>query len=141
MLVDSGVIPQEDLLVYPNVSAAIVDVRSGALDVALMGEMTAQEAMKNADDLILIGEGFYQQQYAIAVPKESNLTPQLNQALVALQSDGTFAELVKLYLREDPEHVTPDEDAAIVENVPVTETVEATGAARAALRRRHELCG
>jgi polar amino acid transport system substrate-binding protein len=129
MLVDSGVIRQEDLLVYPNVSAAIVDVRSGALDVALMGEMTAQEAMKNADDLILIGEGFYQQQYAIAVPKESNLTTQLNQALVALQSDGTFAELVKLYLREDPEHVTPGEDAAIVENAPVTETVEATGPA------------
>jgi ABC-type amino acid transport substrate-binding protein len=41
MLVDSGVIPQEDLLVYPNVSAAIVDLRSGALDIALMGEMTA----------------------------------------------------------------------------------------------------
>jgi ABC-type amino acid transport substrate-binding protein len=44
--------------------------------------------MKNADDLILIGKGFYQQQYAIALPKESNLTGQLNQALVALQSDA-----------------------------------------------------
>ena len=51
MLVDSGVIPQENLIVYPNVSAAIVDLRSGNLDVALMGEQTAQQAMKNADDL------------------------------------------------------------------------------------------
>ncbi len=73
---DSGVIPQEDLVVYPNVSAAIVDLRSGNLDVALMGEQTAEQAMKNADDLKLVGEGFYQQQYAIAVPKGSNLTDQ-----------------------------------------------------------------
>ena len=128
MLVDSGVIAQEDLIVYPNVSAAIVDLRNGTLDVALMGQMTAEQAMKNADDLVLVGEGFYQQQYAIAVPKESNLTAKLNQALVALQSDGTFAELVRLYLSEDPKHVTPDEETSIVENLPVTDTVPAPAA-------------
>ena len=140
MLVDSGVIAQEDLIVYPNVSAAIVDLRSGTLDLALMGEMTAEQAMKNADDLVLVGEGFYQQQYAIAVPKESNLTARLNQALVALQSDGTFAELVRLYLSEDPKHVTPDEETSIVENLLVTDTVPAPAATRRAVRRRHGVC-
>jgi ABC-type amino acid transport substrate-binding protein len=120
MLVDSGVIPQEDLLDYPNVSAAIVDLRNGSLDVAFMGKMTAEQAMKNADDLILVGEGFYQQQYAIAAPKGSNLVEQLNAALVALQSDGTFAELVARYLRDNPDHVTPDEESSIVENISVT---------------------
>ncbi len=128
MLVDSGVIPQEDLVVYPNVSAAIVDRRSGNLDVALIGEPTAEQAMKNATDLKLVGEGFSQQQYAIAVPQGSNLTNRLNQALVALQSDGTFAELVKLYLAEDPKQVTPDEETGIVENVPPTETPTAPSA-------------
>ena len=126
MLVDSGVIPQENLVDYPNVSAAIVDLRSGNLDVALMGEKTAAEAMKNASDLKLVGEGFYQQQYGIAVPKGSNLTNKLNQALVTLQSNGTFAELVKLYLAEDPKQVTPNQETGTVDNTPATATPAAT---------------
>jgi hypothetical protein len=119
-LVDSGVIPQENLLVYPTVSAAIIDLRNGTLDVAVMGQLTAEQALRNADDLILAGEKFYQQQYAIAIPVGSDLTAQLNAALVAVQSDGTFADLVNLYLREDPEHVTPSEEEAAVDNAEPT---------------------
>ena len=122
-LVDAGVIAQEDLIAYPTVSAAIVDVRNGTLDVVLLGQLTAEQALRNADDLILAGEKFYQQQYAIAAPTGSNLIAQLNTALVAVQSDGAFAELVELYLRDNPDAVTPDEEEAIVENVVLTDTV------------------
>lgn len=127
-LVEAGVIPQENLLDYPTVSAALIDVRNGTLDVAIMGTLTAEQAIANSDDFQIVGEGFYQQQYAIAVPKGSNLTPQLNAALVALQSDGTFADLVELYLREDPEHVTPDEEEAAVDNTVPTPEPGATPA-------------
>lgn len=122
-LVDAGVIGQENLIAYPTISAAIVDVRSDELDVVLLGQLTADQALKNADDLILVGEKFYQQQYAIAAPRGSTLVAQLNTALVAVQSDGTFAELVTLYLRDEPEEVTPDEDTANVENPVVTDPV------------------
>lgn len=116
MLVDAGIIAQEDLVAYPTVSAAIIDLRSGALDVVILGQLTAEQALKNADDLVLAGEKFAQQQYAIAAPKGSDLVARLNSALVAVQSDGTFADLVTLYLRDDPDHVTPDEDTAAVDN-------------------------
>jgi len=122
-LVDAGVISQENLVAYPTISAAIVDVRSNDLDVVLLGQLTADEALENASDLVLVGEKFYQQQYAIATPRGSTLVAQLNTALVAVQSDGAFAELVKLYLRDDPEQVTPVEDAAIVDNSLNTESV------------------
>ena len=128
MLVDAGVITQEELVSYPTVSAAIVDVRNGTIDVAILGQLTAERAAKNGGGLIVVGEGFYQQQYAIAAPKGSNLIGHLNTALVALQSDGTFADLVERYLRDAPEEVTPDEEAAVVENVPVTDTLPAPAA-------------
>ena len=98
-------------------------MRSNDLDVVLLGQLTADEALENASDLVLVGEKFYQQQYAIATPRGSTLVAQLNTALGAVQSDGAFVELVKLYLRDDPEQVTPVEDAAIVDNSLNTESV------------------
>jgi hypothetical protein len=85
--------------------------------------LPAEGAAPPADDLVLAGDKFYQQEYAIATPKGSNLVNRLNAALVAVQSDGTFADLVALYLRDDPDQVTPEGEDAAVENEPITDTV------------------
>ena len=115
-LVDKGVIAQENLIAYASPSDVLRDLRNGSIDVGLMGNLTAELAVKRYDDLKIVGNQFNQQQFAIAVPKGSDLAGPLNQALLALQSDGTFAELVNLYLQVSPTGVTPEGEEAIVEN-------------------------
>ena len=115
-LVDAGIITQQDLVAYATPSEVIRDLRNGTLDVGLMGGLTAELAVKRNPGLQIVGEAFNQQQFAIAVRKGSTLAEALNQALIALQSNGTFAEIVEQYLQVTPNHVTPEGDAAIVDN-------------------------
>ncbi|MBK8045681.1 MAG: amino acid ABC transporter substrate-binding protein [Anaerolineales bacterium] len=131
-VVDKGLTPQENLLAYDNASAMVRDLRNGTIDVALMGLLPARQAEVRSTDLKIGGTGYNQQQFAIAARKESSLIGALNRVLGEIQSDGTFAKLVTQYLNMDADEVTPDEEAAVVENKPaepplptttVTETV------------------
>ena len=119
-LVDAGYIQQDDLVTYTTPSTIVRDLRTGTLDIGLMGQQTAALALRqNSDTVRLAGENFYKQQFAIAAPKGSDLTTELNQALLTIQSNGTFAQLVKDYLGVNANSVTPDEETATVENIPV----------------------
>lgn len=128
-LVEKGLITQDDLATYSTPSEMVRDVRSGAIDLALMGEATAELAAQRNDDLHLVGVSFNQQQFAIAAGKGSSLIEPLNQALLTLQGNGTFATLVQQYLQTSPNHVTPDEESAVVENEPAPPPAEVTTAA------------
>jgi len=128
-LVEAGIIAQENLLTYSTPSEIIRDLRNGSIDVGLMGGLTAELAVKRNSGLQVIGESFNQQQFAIAVREGSDLTEQLNQALLILQSNGTFAALVEQYLQVTPGHVTPEGDAAIVDNTAVAQPVAPTAPA------------
>jgi polar amino acid transport system substrate-binding protein len=117
-LVDAGLITQDDLVLYSTPSEIIRDLRNGTLNVGLMGELTAELAVKRNAELQIVGRQFNQQQFAIAAGTGSTLIEPLNQALIALQSSGAFAELVERYLQVNPTSVTPDEETATVENAP-----------------------
>lgn len=119
-LVDKGLVVQDDLVPYSTPSEMIRDIRNGSIDVGLLGQATAELAEKRNDDLHIVGVSFNQQQFAIAAPKGSSLIEPLNQALLTLQSNGTFAALVQQYLQTNPNHVTPDPDSAVVNNEPET---------------------
>jgi ABC-type amino acid transport substrate-binding protein len=126
-LVDAGLIAQEDLVPYETVNAMTRDLRNRTIDVALMGLLTAEDTVKRFTDLEIFGKNFAKQQYAIAARKDSSLIEELNQVLLEMQADGTFAELVSRYLQADPEEVTPSGEAAQVDNsVVVTPTVPVT---------------
>jgi ABC-type amino acid transport substrate-binding protein len=117
-LVEMGLITQDDLVTYSTPSEMVRDVRAGAIDVALLGEATAELAAERNDDLHLVGVSFNQQQLAIAASNGSSLIEPLNQALIALQSDGTFADLVRQYLQVSPNSVTPDDESSPIDNTP-----------------------
>ncbi len=117
VLVDAGVIAQDDLTVYSTPSEIIRDLRNNSLDVGLLGQLTAELAVQRNPALQVVGAQFNQQQFAIAAAQGSSLIEPLNQALLELQSDGAFADLVNRYLQVNPDSVTPDEEAAVVENV------------------------
>ena len=152
MLVDSGVIPQENLIVYPNVSAAIVDLRSGNLDVALMGEQTAQQAMKNADDLVAGRRRLLPAAVRASPCPRGRISRQgSTRRWWRCRVTARLPQLVKLYLAEDPKQVTPDEEAGgrrqhTGHGNASRDTGRDTGGAHAhgdagTLHRRHGLCG
>lgn len=126
-LVDTGLIGQVDLVMYGAPGEIIRDLRTGKIDVGLMGALPAELAARNGD-LKVTGTGFNAQQFAIAVPKGSSLALPLNDALIKLQSDGTFAELAKNYLRVRQQDVIPTGDEAVVENAPAAAVTPAAPA-------------
>ncbi len=128
-LVDTGYVAQENIIFYPTVREMVADLRTGKLDVGLMGKLTADLAIRGRG-LKLVGEGLNSQQFAIAVPKGSSLAEPLNKALVALESDGRFAELSKLYLSETPVQNETTTDGAVVVSL-ATATPVPPGAAAA----------
>ncbi|MEZ4673960.1 MAG: ABC transporter substrate-binding protein [Caldilineaceae bacterium] len=91
-LVDTGYVAQADLIPYRTVRDMFTDLRANRLNVGLMGKLTADLAASGRG-LAIVGEGLTSQQFAIAVAKGSSLVEPLNEALLALQADGEFAEL------------------------------------------------
>ncbi|CAN5714666.1 hypothetical protein BH10CHL1_BH10CHL1_22410 [soil metagenome] len=127
--VDKGVIAQSDLIPYEDTGALIRDLRNGRIDVALLGLLPATLLVQRFSDVRLAGQDFNTQQFAIATRKGSTLIDQFNQALVAMQADGTFAQLVNQYIQVATEEAAPSEEEAAVENSgAVTTTTEITAA-------------
>jgi polar amino acid transport system substrate-binding protein len=107
-LVDKGLIAQGDLAAYEDVNAMVRDLRNKKIDAALLGLLPAQAIDKQYRDLRVIGSKFNKQQFGIAARTGSTLIAELNQALLEIQSDGAFAELVTRYLGVKASDVTPD---------------------------------
>jgi len=127
-LVDTGYIAQANLITYRSVRDMFTDLRTGKLAVGLMGKLAADLAVSGRG-LKLVGEGLSVQQFAIAVPKGSSLVEPLNGALLALQSDGRFAELSKLYLAETPAPNASAAGGAVVVALPTPTPIPAQVAA------------
>jgi polar amino acid transport system substrate-binding protein len=115
-VVDAGLSNQENLVSYGDTSQMIRDLRNGTVDVALLGSLPARQFERRFSDLKIGGQSFNQQEYGIAARKGSSLVPQFNKALLAAQSDGTFATLVEQYLQVEPKDVTPQGPDAAVDN-------------------------
>jgi len=123
-LVDTGYIPQANLVTYSSVTRMFTDLRTGKLDVGLIGKLTAETAVRGRN-LKLVGEGLSSQQFAIAVPKGSSLLEPLNEALLAIETDGRFAALSELYLAETPAPDAPTAGGATVIALPTATPVPA----------------
>ncbi len=132
-LVDQGLIAQTDLIPYGTTQPLLRDVRNGAIDLALLGALPAEQAVFLFDDIKIAGQGTNKQKFGVAARTGSSLVDEFNNALLEVQADGTLAALVKQYLRVSPNQVIPDEDElqAGLEEPPASET---TGAATAAVQ-------
>ncbi len=117
-LVDAGVIPQAALVSYTDTDALMRGLRADEVDAVLLDRLTAFVHVMGSMDLRLAGRGLNQQRLAIAAAKGSTLIDPLNQALLEIQIDGTYGDLVSQYLQIDRELVHHDETEVIVVNPP-----------------------
>ena len=87
-------------IVYENADEMIAALKARQIDVALLGKEPAKAAAADGS-LKIVGGDFTQQLYAIALPKGSaTLKNKINEALTALQKDGTLAKLSDQYLKD-----------------------------------------
>jgi amino acid ABC transporter substrate-binding protein len=87
---------------YNKAVDAVNDLINGKIDAVIIDKNPAEVfADKFAGQVVAIDGnqfGFSIEQYAIALPKNSELKDQINQALADLKADGTFDALVSEYI-------------------------------------------
>lgn len=106
-LVEPGLIPQENLLVYGQPEQGIDDLEAGRVDVVLLDRLPAEVAVANRA-VAIVGQGLNRQRFAIAIPKgEPTLLGEINGALTQLQNEGVLADLAQQYLELEQGELIP----------------------------------
>ncbi len=106
-LVDTGIIPQQNLIAYEKADQIVSDLESNALDVGLMDLKPAVNFSENRG-VKVAGKGLNQQRFAIAAKQgATELISRINQALVELQNEGVLAQLSQEYLDLTPDEIIP----------------------------------
>ena len=97
-LIDSGLMPATNLFSYQQPDHAVNDLKTGYVDVVLMGELPADDYVK-AGGVEISGDSIAVQLFAIAIAKGNpSLQARLNEALNTIQADGTLSRLASQYL-------------------------------------------
>ena len=104
-LVEFGRIPPGNVFTYVKADEGITAVKEGSIDLFVMDDAPAKEAVV-LGGVEIAGTGLTQQRYAIAMPKGSpTLLAKVNQALIDLTNDGTIARLTEQYMQFTPAEV------------------------------------
>jgi ABC-type amino acid transport substrate-binding protein len=104
-LINTGLMPKGNLFVYSDITRAVSDLKARRIDAVWL-DLRPAEALAKDGSVKVIAQDLNQQLYAIAMKKGSTaLRDKINEALVALQNDGTVAQLVQQYLNTRPEDV------------------------------------
>jgi len=106
-LVDSNLVPQEQLYAYAKPEQAVADLKANRLHVVIMDRQPAIQYLSDPE-LVLAGESLHQQRLAIALPAGAGaLQSVINQALLDLQNEGRLSQLAQDYLGLRPEDIIP----------------------------------
>lgn len=97
-LVEPGLITSEQYFAYDRPENAVRDLKEDRVDLVILDLLPAREAAQDGS-VILAGSSLIPQQFAMANPKGSQITAELNRALSEAQADGTVGRLVQEYLK------------------------------------------
>lgn len=106
-LVEPGILPEQNLLLYSDIEQGVKDLATGLVDVVMLDLKPAQNFVAQGG-VKIIAQGLNRQRFAIALPKgQVGLRRVINQALTDLQSAGVVAALAEQYLNVDDQDVLP----------------------------------
>jgi polar amino acid transport system substrate-binding protein len=106
-LVDTGLVPTSDLLVYGDIDQAVRDLVDERVDLVVLDYLPA-EAFVRQGGVKIVGRGLNRQRFAMAVRKgASSLQAEFNRTLVELHNEGKIAELVERYLDLSTDEILP----------------------------------
>jgi len=106
-LIDTGIMPKQNLLVYTDMTRAVSDLKAGRIDAVWLDLKPAQ-SFAAAGDVKILAQDLNKQLFAIGMKRGSaSLRDKINVALVQLAADGTLARLNEQYLGLKPEEIVP----------------------------------
>ncbi|MBC8445719.1 MAG: transporter substrate-binding domain-containing protein [Chloroflexi bacterium] len=106
-LVDTGQMPSSNLFSYVRSEDAIRDLKDQRVDLVVLDYVPAQ-SFANQGGVKVVGHGFNQQRFALAVPKgATTLQAEINRALIELSNEGRIAQLAQQYLNLAPPDILP----------------------------------
>ncbi len=106
-LVESGVLPAANLMLYSDISRAVKDLELGRIDIVILDAIPAERLVAEGN-VKIVARGLNRQRYAIALPKGANeLRRALNTALEELRDEGRISELAVEFLGVEPEDAQP----------------------------------
>jgi ABC-type amino acid transport substrate-binding protein/heat shock protein HslJ len=107
-LVDTGLMPANNLYKYQLANQIVTDVRDGRIDLGVMDLLPAETAVSTIGGIKIVGSGLNQELYAIAMLKSSaTLQVKINNALTQLSNSGRLSQLITQYLGIPPEQILP----------------------------------
>lgn len=121
-LVDTGLMSEDHLFTYVDISTALTDLADNRIDLIVADRLPAEVAASTGN-VEIVAQGLNQQRYAIAVPQGADrLRTAINGVLVDLQNEGFMADLAQRYLNISAEEILPIEPEVPVTPGPVPDT-------------------
>lgn len=93
-----------DVKAFPDIITAYRDVANGRLDAALYDLPNVKYYIQQSGEgqLKTVGDVLEGQSYGIAMPKDSDLVDDVNEALSTLKDNGTYDEIYEKYFGSKP---------------------------------------
>lgn len=92
--------PDNEPLRYNKYLDALADLQNGRVDCIVLDFMPAIELEKSADNLVILDEELFTDEYAICVSKENKeLLESINKVLERLISEGKIEEFISTHLQ------------------------------------------
>lgn len=102
-----------DVKRYEKGMDACSDLMAGRIDAVVIDNFVAQKlAEKNPDKIVKLDENLTEEEYAMALPKGSELTAEFNKALKDLKDSGKLDEIENKYLGDGTGETEAETEAA-----------------------------
>ena len=89
---------------YPKGMDAVSDLIAGRLDAVVIDDYPAEKlAAKNADKIVKLDDALTEEEYAIAMPKGSDLVDVVNGVIKDLKDSGELNKIIDKYIGDDTE--------------------------------------
>jgi ABC-type amino acid transport substrate-binding protein/heat shock protein HslJ len=106
-LIETGVMPKQNLYVFTDITQAVDDLKARRIDAVWLDLKPAQ-SFAAGGDIKVLAQDLNDQLFAIAMQRDSNtLRDKINEALAELEQDGALAKLRQEYLGLEPDEVEP----------------------------------
>lgn len=87
---------------------AVQALKQGKIDCVIIDEQPAKAFVEKNDDLVILGDEFAVEEYAICVSKDkADLTKSINEALAELKAEGTLEQITKNYIGDETKGTLP----------------------------------
>jgi len=100
-LVETGILPKDNLKLYEGFSLAVKDLLNGRIDSAMMDDVMVEDAIRKGQAVKIVGIIKTGEAYGIAVRKEDKeLKALLNEGIAKLKKSAKWDELIIKYFSE-----------------------------------------